>query len=294
LAGLAESGVRFAVLHGYEHLETDSISDVDTVVDEDPRVILRKAEGHWRERGLFPIITWPYDIGATMTLFLATSDAAGGVQLDMLHDPKGVGKYGIQSAAMLRHVEQRPLAPTVDRAARLVYLWQKRVAKDQAERLDSLREEAIGVDPATLEATAREITGSPEPAWGLLGGRILSKPRPQPSGTASLSRLVGRLRHPIGVWVHVSHDYVGDELTRRLAGHLVVVRRGDLPSWMRQWWWYPVSVAPVRYRAGVYISVGQAHGFALAPDVVIDGSNVERSAEELVEAMSRRVMTCVS
>ena len=87
LAGLRDAGAKFAVLHDYEQLESDRMSDVDIVVGQDPRTVIRATESMWRERGLLPIILWPYDIGGTATLFLATPDARDGVQLDMLHDP---------------------------------------------------------------------------------------------------------------------------------------------------------------------------------------------------------------
>ena len=294
LAGLTEAGVRFAVLHGYEHLETDRISDVDIVVGQDPRVVIREAEGSWRERGLVPIIMWPYDIGATVTLFLATRDANDGVQLDMLYDPEGIGRYGVRSNVLLRYVEERPLAPVVERAARLLYLWQKRTAKDQAERLDSLRQEAIGIDPDRLESMSREITGSASSAWGLVGSGVVTTPRRRLAVIARLSRLATRIRHPIGAWVHVSLDDVGSELTRRLSRHLIIVRSARLPPLVRQAMWYLVDVAPVRYRPGIFISVGRRHKFALAPDVEIVGTQPDQAAVELMEALKNRTMSCVS
>jgi hypothetical protein len=294
LAGLDAAGVRFALLHGYEQLETDSISDVDIVVAEDPRVVIKKAVAPWEERGLVPIIIWPYDIGGTVTLFLATRDAGGGVQLDILHDPDGVGRYGVRTDALLRHVEERPLAPTVDRPARLVYLWQKRTGKDQADRADALRSEASRFEPETLRSLSQEITGSTRAARGLIGSGAMTRSRQKPALIARVSRLATRLRHPIGAWVHVSVDDVGDELVRRLSAHLVVVRAARLPSWVRQWLWYPVEVAPVRYRPGVFISVGRSHRFALSPDVELGMSHPDQAATELVNALYQRTMACVS
>ncbi len=294
LAGLTEAGVRFAVLHGYEQLETDQISDVDIVVGQDPRAVIRAAEGSWREGGLVPIIMWPYDIGATVTLFLATRDARDGVQLDMLYDPEGIGRYGVRSDVLLRHVEERPLAPAVDRSARLLYLWQKRTAKDQAGRLDSLRREAIGIDPDELRSMSREITGSASSALGLMGSGVLTTPRRRLAVMARMSRLAGRLRHPIGAWVHVSLDGVGSELGQRLSRHLVMVRCARLPPPVRQALWYLVDVAPVRYRPGVFISVGQQNRFVMAPDIEIVGGQPDQAAVELVEALRKRTMACVS
>lgn len=294
LAGLMEAGVRFAVLHGYEQLETDRISDIDVVVAQDPRAVIRETERYWREAGLVPIIVWPYDIGATVALFLTTRDAREGVQLDMLYDPEGIGRYGVRSDVLLRFVEERPLAPVVDQAARLLYLWQKRTAKDEIDRLDSLRREAIGIGRDRLESMSREITGSVSSARGLIGSEIVTSPRRRPAVMARLSRLVKRLRRPTGAWVHVRLDEVGSELAGRLSRHLVIVRSGNLPPLLRQALWYLVDVAPVRYRPGIFISVGQQPRFVVAPDFEIVTNHPDQAAAELVEALTKRTMACVS
>ena len=294
LAGLQEAGVRFAVLHDYEQLETDLISDVDVVVGQDPRTVIRETEEHWREAGLVPIIIWPYDIGATVAVFLTTRDARDGVQLDMLYDPDGIGRYGVRSDALLRCVEERSLAPVVDQAARLLYLWQKRTAKDQIDRLDSLRQEAIGIGPDRLESMSQEITGSARAARGLIGSEGVGRPRRPLAVVARLSRLANRLRRPTGAWVHISPDEVGSELVRRLSRHLVVVRSASLPPLVRQPFWYLSDVAPVRYRPGIFVSVGQQHRFVVSPDVEIAGNDPDQAAAELVEALSKRAMACVS
>ena len=292
LAGLRDAGTQFAVLHNYEQLEFDQISDVDIVVGQDPRAVIRMTERMWRERGLVPIIMWPYDIGGTVTLFLATPDARDGVQLDMLHDPDGVGTYGVRSEILLQFVEERPIAPVVDSAARLLYLWQKRTAKGQTDRLDSLRREAAGIDIDRLEQMSRALTGSVYPARGLLGPDVRTIPKPR-AVMAKLSRLASRLRRPIGAWVHVPLDDVGSELARRLSRHLVIVGSAKLPSRSRQVGWYLLHVAPVRYRPGVFISVGQPNGFILSPDAVIKASHPEEAACELTEALTKRAMACV-
>ena len=195
LAGLRDAGTQLAVLHNYEQLEFDQISDVDIVVGQDPRAVIRVTERMWRERGLVPIIMWPYDIGGTVTLFLATPDARDGVQLDMLHDPDGVGRYRVRSEILLQFVEERPLAPVVDTAARLLYLWQKRTAKGQTDRLDSLRREAAAIDNDRLEQMSTALTGSVYPARGLRGS--MSGPsRNRGPFVASLSRLASRAQAP--------------------------------------------------------------------------------------------------
>lgn len=294
LAGLARAGVEFAVLHGYEYLETDRISDVDVVVGQDPRTVIRAAEAYWREAGLTPIILWPYDIGSTAAVFLATRDARDGVQLDMLHDPDGIGRYGVRSDVLLRFVEVRPLAPVVEETARLLYLWQKRTAKGEIHRLGPLRREAIGKEPERLESMSREITGSVRAARGLIGAQPVSEPSRPSAVLARLSRIANRLRHPSGAWVHVTSDEVGIELAYRLSRHLVTARCEALPSPLRQLPWYLVEVAPVRFRPGVYISVGPRPRFVVKPDFEIVADDVDQAGAELVEALTTRTMACVS
>ena len=57
--------------------------------------------------------------------------------------------------------------------------------------------------------------------------------------------------------------------------------------------WYLLHVAPVRYRPGVFISVGQPNGFILSPDAVIKASQPEEAACEFTDALTIRAMACV-
>ena len=50
----------------------------------------------------------------------------------------------------------------------------------------------------------------------------------------------------------------------------------------------------MRYRPGVFISVGQPNGFILSPDVEIKASRPDEAAGELTEALTKRAMACVS
>jgi hypothetical protein len=293
LAGLREAGVQFAVLHDYARLESDRISDVDVVVGQDPRTVIRATERIWRASGLLPIILWPYDIGGTATLFIATSDAIEGVQLDMMYDPAGIGRYRVRSDILLQFVEERPLAPVVDDAARVIYLWQKRTAKTQSERLEQLRRDAREIETSHLEDLSRVLTGSADPARGLMGGQVGVVRRPW-AVLARLSRVITRLRGPIGAWVHVTTEAIGEELARRLAGHLVIVRSSQLPVRSRQVMWYLRQVATVRYRPGVYISFGSQSGFVLRPDIEIAVGDPDAAASALTEFLRQRTLKCVS
>ena len=190
LAGLRDAGAKFAVLHDYEQLESDQISDVDIVVGQDPRTVIRATERCGAERGLLPIILWPYDIGGTVTLFLATPDARDGVQLDMLHDPDGVGRYGVRSEILLQFVEERPIAPVVDSAARLLYLWQKRTPRARptdsihcAKKRQGLTSTGWRRCPGPSRARYIRLVAS----WGTMSGPLRNR------GQSCRSSLVSRV-----------------------------------------------------------------------------------------------------
>jgi hypothetical protein len=65
VAGLVEAGVPLALLHDAGLPDDDDpVSDIDLVVGTPPATVLSLAAPAWAARGLFPIIAWPYDVGA--------------------------------------------------------------------------------------------------------------------------------------------------------------------------------------------------------------------------------------
>src|SRR5438552_15767372 len=141
LDALAASAVRFAVLHKEDLVATEAIeSDVDIVVAGDPMAVLGGALPALHGAGLHPVAFWPYDVARTGTIFLATADATEGVQLDMLSDPKGEGKYGVRSAVLLARAVPGLRWPTISREHRLLYLLRKRSVKRAMVSLAGVRE----------------------------------------------------------------------------------------------------------------------------------------------------------
>ena len=290
LEGFREAGVSFAVLHGYERLEGLNLSDVDLVVSQNPQKVVRATMPFWERRGLVPILAWPYDIGGTLTLFLATGDARDGVQLDILYDPEGRGRSRVRSEALLSFAQERPIAPAIADEARLVYLWQKGMVKGQDARLLALRREAAEVDYGKLADVSLLVTGSLDAARGLVGTDVPHGIERSFALRSRLSRVATRVISPIGIWAHVVHSQVGAELTRRLAGYLVIVQSSRLPGLWRQIPWYAARVAPVRHRAGAFVSFGNGK-LVRRPDVEVHSDEVERAASELIQSMTMRLVT---
>ncbi|MGH8950712.1 MAG: hypothetical protein ACRDX9_04745, partial [Acidimicrobiia bacterium] len=123
VAALEEAEVRFAVLHGEGELARREVdSDIDIVSDRPVHELVRASARHWAAAGLYPMIVWPYDVGGTGSVFLATQDAQQGVQLDLLHDPSGRGRYGARSDRLLSVSRPGSRFTTVAPGEQMAYL----------------------------------------------------------------------------------------------------------------------------------------------------------------------------
>ena len=291
VAGLVEAGVPLALLHDAGLPDDDDpVSDIDLVVGTPPATVLSLAAPAWAARGLFPIIAWPYDVGGTMSLVLASADARDGVQLDLLHDPGGNGRYGIRSSAALAASLPGPDAPVLAEPARIVYLWRKRTVKGDDVALRELRARARDLDQGDLRRMSAALTGSETVADEIRGdvppGRIgpgrLGQIRMMRS---RLRRAIPRFVEPVGFWAHTGSAEVAEELKARLSRFLTPVRTGSLPGLSTRPAWYVTKVAPVRLRPGVFISHGAAT--PRRADGLV-GSDPEKAASSLVRLMARR------
>lgn len=293
LDGLLDAGTAFGLLHGRHLVEgNQAFSDVDLVVGEPPASLVMRTFDSWATRGLTPILLWPYSVGGSASVFLSNADASGGVQLDMLYDVNGRDVYGVRSGELLAHVSHVERYPEVDEPAALVYLWQKRLVKGEADRLAAVVERARDWPRDNLEVAANRITGSGLLARVAYDGEPIPRIRPRWS-IADLVRLAGRVRHPIGAWVHARDASIGEALADRLSAILVVVRSGPVPARAVPWW-YMYRVAPVLRRPGAYVSWGGSPSWGVIhPDAVADGDASE-AAKMMVSAMSAKVVRCVS
>ena len=297
LAALGDADVGFAVLHGVERLdEPGALSDVDIVVDRPPVSVIAAAGSALRRRALFPVVVWPYDIGGSSTVFLVDESARSGVQLDMLHDPQGLGRYRIRSGDLVREHASGEAFPTLVEPDRLVYLWAKRRSKGQDRRLGDVATSMRGLEPTAVGDAARrlltrhdwieEMTGEranrPNGRWHAALARTLLRGR----------RIATRLSSPVGFWAHLAGDdgAIAAEAAERFARVLVVARAVRAPAGRPAPVWYAREVAPIRLRPGLVVSYGHRPRAVPAPDVELGAAMAaDDVVAELVRSMHRRL-----
>lgn len=289
LEGMKEAGIRFALLHGRERLLQGMLSDVDLVVSDHPLAVVRQSAAAWESRSLMPIVVWPYDIGGATTVFLATPEATEGVQLDLLYDPNGIGKYGVKSLPLLSTADFSEAVPLVSSAASLLYQWQKRSVKADGARLAALSEAARGMDRSALLAVSEAVCGSRDPVARMLEGEPVTRRLHirRHLGRRGI-RLAKRLARPVGFWAHAPESAVGTELASRFSRFLVSATAEPTPSPLRQVAWWLTRIQPMRLRPALVVSTGRLPS-AGRPDVVLTALSAGGAARQLTTAMNTRL-----
>lgn len=285
---LYAANVRFAILHAADRLRAGPISDIDIVVDREPCRVLNRAAQGWRNRGLVPIVFNPYDIGGTAAVFLATPDATEGVQLDLLFDRRGVGRFGLRSNELVNEVSLVGDLPVVSHEASLVYQWLKRQWKRDLPRLESIADAAQSLGRGRLIRISTQVTGSAEVAEEMLARDLAIRRSFRDHPFLRFQRIVGRLANPVGHWAHVADERIATVLADRFGRLLVTARSGSVPRVASQPSWWATEVMPVRLRPGIYVSYGSMARLS-TPDCVTEGSAVEESARQIVASMAQVV-----
>lgn len=257
LDALEAADIGFAVLHGEDRVAGGLVeSDLDLVVDAHPISVLRRASRQLAKVDLHPIVCWTYDIGGTSTLFLVTSQLTEGVQLDLLHDPAGRGRYGVKSDEALARAVAGVSWPSLDPIGGLVYQARKRQVKAQmdrfevaSERLRSAGGGASVIDSLLSPSAARQLRRA-------LAGKRVGKSHAR---LRNLGRVWSRLRTPAGAWIECqgpATTALSSDMSRKLGRvlpHVALVSRpgkgaiGEVRWWLRE-------IAPVRWRAGIALS----------------------------------------
>lgn len=296
LDGLIDAGVEFAFLHGEQEAAAGVVkSDIDLVVANKPTSVLAVARPCLERIGVRPFVLWDYDLGHTSTVFLATADASEGVQLDLMCDPKGHGKYGARTGAMLESRVAGVRWPAVGHLHRLAYLVRKRQVKQDHERLQALLVEIRSFPAQEVGAVLRE-SFAPQIAGNLaeiISGRATGGSAPYSSSyrVRDMVRKAGRLRRPAGFWVEMAgdpHSDLLDTVAGRFGRILPMVATGFRPpGFLSQVEWLRTEVAPVRWRAGLFVSGGA--GWPSGDLRVEKSEDLDGICSRVVRAMSQRI-----
>jgi hypothetical protein len=298
IGALDRTGVSYAVLHGQERLgasESEQAGDTDLVVDRPPRAALAAARTELEHVGLTFVLLWYYDIGGTATVFLTDDLGTHGVQLDLLFDPAGVGRYRLSSTRMLGYRQSWRGTHVVAPEAQVVYLWRKRSAKEQAQRLADLRQQAETLDREALRRCALDLMGTSLAADEILAGRPARTSWPSARRIALHGhRVVTRLRQPAGFWLHLTDGSEHEALPLQerfgaLFPHATVLaprggrRRSVRPAARAAW---------ARLRPGLVITYGPLRALpGVRPDsaIAVAGRSPDETARLLVSAMAERL-----
>lgn len=291
---LEETGIGWAALTHEPSLALgDAKSDIDVIVDVPAhRAADAVARGLVR---LVPIADWAYDVGA-LTLFVAPPEGGHRVQLDIVHDPTGEGRYGFRSGVLLERRKTGDRWPTVTPVDSLLYEIRKRIVKRDAVRLGSLALRARELGLSSTSARIDEVfsPGAASTVRSALGGTELPPARRSFSHrVATVGRYRSRLGRPVGFWAHLEREDLPSVARSALVPLLPHVRFERCDHWrLGHPVWWATRVAPVRWRPGLVVSWGELSSGQLRPDLLIP--NEVHSSDivaTVTKAMSRRLVT---
>ncbi len=135
LGCLDRRGVDYAVLHNAEALSTDhETSDIDIAIAGDPWEAVACLVEDRGSHGLYLAMLWEYDRCSLTSIWLSET-CADGVQLDLLADPKGQGRYGLLTDVVLAgRVKTGAVPAHLSATSQAVYTLSKRIVKRDQER----------------------------------------------------------------------------------------------------------------------------------------------------------------
>ena len=298
---LCEAAIPFAVLHGEELIGSDTLlSDVDVVVGQPVSAVIGGILEGIEAAGLRIALRWPYDLGdGTSSVFFTTPNGDQGAQVDLLYDPRGLGRYGLRSNAILNDSVPGRRYRVPSELDRHLYLLQKRLRKHQLGRAVTEQERLVDAFTAREGVERARILFSADSRDRIIATLEARETRLRfrlPSTVRNLPRRLGRIRRPIGFWVElVGSDEVAERLASALESRfsrwLVVTGRGRRPSGGSVIPWRMWAVSQVRLRAGLYVSWTSVPRSPRA-DLTIhlqDGDDLESLAPRVVAAMAERL-----
>ena len=294
---LEAGSVDYAFLHGEGLAASETLtSDTDLVVDRHVEDVARLLVEQLPSRGLHPVLWLPYDVAAG-ALFVCTGDAMDGIQLDLVGDPGGRGKYGFRSNQLLSRAERGARWRTVDPLDETLYLIRKRQVKGDFLRLQAAVDQSFQWRNTCIESRAHEVF-PPRVATAVIksvatGGRHhYRSPRSVAWHTATVLRLSRRVACPAGAWVEVEAEHAAKQVADRFARFLVCARVSPRPTSARgeaNWWIR--NVVRIRWRGGLIVSFPcSSRGPRFQPDIrlrrQVDGDS---ATAEVVDGLADRL-----
>lgn len=279
---------RMAVLHReaavVEHLVH---SDVDICVGSDPLDVAAAVMPSLRANGVVAILVFNYDRGS-YSLFFSDLQGSGGAQVDLIHDPRGVSRYGVRTDALLAAAVPGIRWPRLDSLDEALYTLRKRQVKGDATGEARAREAIGALGAKDVRARADEIFGAQAASdmASVLAGR-----RAPARSTVTLwrSRALrpSRILRRCGHWAHV----VGEPVPATATANALVRQMNRLIS-TRLASARPAPVLKHLWRPNLLVTTGRTTTWPL-PDTVLasdsGGEPPDGLTRQLVESMHHRV-----
>lgn len=311
LAELQELRAPWALAHGRQGLDAvlSGNGDLDVVAGLPAAVLAHRLMRRWVTSDFFVVVLNQYDIGRGDAFWCVDRDGGGFLEVDVLCDPRGLGRLGVPTADVLASRSGGSI-PAAAEEWRLAYQVSKRLWKRQWDRLPGLRssrvqdtahcalQQVFGRSAGTLAA---ELLNQPSAAgdWQRAAPVLRRGRRRQRWGRASagpaelallqMNRLSGRVRHPVGFWVHVWGP--GAQETARAVDASIgvaLVRHVVLEGRRARHW---PQIAATLWRPGLAVTSSVSppgHGLA-RPSLVLGPADHVRAQQRVADAMSARV-----
>lgn len=285
---IERSEIDFAILHNVSSLESkDVISDVDTVVGADPFEVVMHLVNLKPVHGLSLVMLWEYDRGS-LTSFWMTHDGGDGIQLDLLFDLKGLGRYGLRTGeALLDRVQSPRGLPVLADSTSAVYLLSKRLVKrDETRAFEAMKRLRLSC-PDPEDAVSRLLSPRMRrrSIRTLRSGKIQHRGQTADTWRPRLSAWgLRRIRTRTGAVVHVQEAEKAFELLASRASLVLPdVRFESGPmSRLAQWW---VTRSPTLVLIPATKASSGVPPFTTAVEVV---EALEREAQRYLLAALRR------
>lgn len=216
LRALAGTGDRYALLDGSPNGWRSPESDLDLVSSRSLARILPDILPPLIEAGVYPVMVVRYDVdrGDAMWLVGAEDDV---IQVDVLSDPRGVNRLAFSTDTALASTRTpEDGIPRVSTEIEIAYRVAKNLSRRRFDRLRQL--DITGLDRAELATALRGIYGArwelgiaalEQMNWAsvrrrLQRSKLLTRFRRggPPILAAVAARLLNRVIHPVGLWLH--------------------------------------------------------------------------------------------